>query len=149
MRTRFGHRETWRTRSPRILQWLVSSSLPSICVYKVRLQRRRPYSSLFEQNSALSRALHQLPCGADDENRADHRSEDNSGAGGETRSDAGRIRANQENPRSRTELYRARDFFSDVERALLIQKFAAGAEKIPDDWPEYSGQSGRRKCRRG
>ena len=67
----------------------------------------------------------------------------------ETWPHAGRIRAHQENSRARPELHRARNLLGDVERALLLQKFAARAEKISDNRAEHPGQSGRGKCRRG
>jgi len=50
------------------------------------------------------------------------------------------IRADQKNPRPRTEFHRARNLFGDVERALLLQKLAARAKKISHDRSEHSGQ---------
>src|SRR5438132_9747919 len=63
----------------------------------------------------LSRAPLQLTCVVDDPRQTDHRSDRYSGAGDETRSHPGRIRADQENSRSRTKFYRARNLFGDVE----------------------------------
>src|ERR1700731_3728082 len=85
----------------------------------------------------LSRAPHSLTCAVDDE-RHDHRSKSYSGAGGETRSDAGGIRADQKNSRPRTQLHRTRRLFGNVERALFLQKFAPGAEEISNERAEHS-----------
>src|SRR5882724_1474525 len=63
----------------------------------------------------LSRAPLQLTCAVDDPHQTDHRSKSNSGAGGETWSDPGRIRADQKDSGPRTEFYRARNLFGDVE----------------------------------
>src|ERR1700724_4291735 len=52
--------------------------------------------SLAGSEDELSRVPHSLTCAVDDE-RHDHRSKSYSGAGGETRSDAGGIRADQKN----------------------------------------------------
>src|SRR5262249_61239871 len=57
----------------------------------------------------------------------------------------GRVRADQKNPWSRTELYRAGNFFRHVERTLLVQKFEERAEEISDGGPKYFGQGRRRK----
>src|SRR2546428_4873601 len=71
--------------------------------------------SLIAFEDELSRAPLQLTCVVDDQRQTDHRSDRYSGAGGETWSHPGRIRADQENSRSRTKFYRARNLFGDVE----------------------------------
>src|SRR6266404_8914629 len=73
------------------------------------------HSLLVGSEDELSRAPLQLTCVVDDQRQTDHRSKSNSGAGGETRSDPGRIRADQKDSGPRTEFYRARNLFGDVE----------------------------------
>src|SRR5438270_14060604 len=67
------------------------------------------------RNSALCHTSHSLTCVVDDERHTDHRSESYSGAGDETRSRAGRIRADQKDSRPRAKLHRAWNLLGDVE----------------------------------
>src|SRR5438477_10810174 len=86
----------------------------------------------------LSASPHSLTCATHGCCARSHR---HSRAGEAARARAGRIRAHKKNSRARAEFHRTGNLLRHVERALLLQKFAARTEKISDDRAEHSRES--------